>query len=103
MNCLVMMKLILYDLAYSIFDMVNTNDYGIHHITNDGFCSWSDFSRQIFSISNKNTLVKDIYTSDYLTIAKRPLNSRMKKGSYKLRSWEEALEHYLKKELNYND
>lgn len=65
MNCLVMMKLILYDLAYSIFDMVNTNDYP--------------------------------------TIAKRPLNSRMKKGSYKLRSWEEALEHYLKKELNYND
>jgi len=84
------------DLAYAIYDLINSDAYGIHHITNEGYCSWNEFAKEIFRQSNKNIIVNDILTKDYPTAAKRPLNSRMEKNSIKLRPWQEALDHFLK-------
>lgn len=89
-----------YDLSKAIVELIQTEKYGVHHITNDGVCSWSDFAKEIFRQANKQTIVHPILSKDYPTKAKRPLNSRLQKNYIQLRSWQEALAHFLKE---YND
>jgi len=85
-----------YDLSRAIIQLITTDKYGIHHITNDGVCSWSDFAKEIFRQASKKTIVQQILSKDYLTKAKRPLNSRLEKNFIKLRTWDKALSHFLK-------
>lgn len=86
------------DVAPILVDMIQTEKYGIYHATNEGFCSWYDFTQKIFEIANINCEVKGIPTREYPTRAVRPLNSRMSKqslidaGFTVPRKWEEALE-----------
>lgn len=85
-------------------DMIETNKYGIYHATNEGFCSWYDFAKEIFNISGVDIKVNPIETSEYPTKATRPMNSKMSKekltlqGFYKLRNWKESLEDYINQE-----
>jgi len=88
-----------YDLSHAILKLLETDKYGIHHLTNDGFCSWADFATEIFSQANKDVHIESISSSDYPTNAKRPLNSRLEKNDYRLRPWKDALSHFLK-EIN---
>ena len=88
-----------FDLSYSLIDLVHTDNYGTHHITNDEYCSWNEFSKEIFKQAKKDVEVSPILTKDYPTKAKRPLNSRMTKNDIRLRPWKEALNHFIK-ELN---
>ena len=89
------------DLAPLLADMVKTEKYGVYHATNEGFCSWADFAKEIFKQAGKNVEVEEIQTIDYPTPAKRPFNSRMSKksldaaGFKRLPAWEEALSRYL--------
>ncbi|MDF2557719.1 MAG: dTDP-4-dehydrorhamnose 3,5-epimerase [Bacillales bacterium] len=91
-----------HDLSRLIIDMVETEKYGIYHATNEGFCSWADFAKEIFKISGKEVKVNTVTSVEYPTIAVRPKNSRLSKqkiaelGFEPLRSWKEALTHYLK-------
>lgn len=89
-----------YDLSKAIVELIQTEKYGIHHITNDGVCSWSDFAKEIFRQANKQTIVQPILSMDYPTKAKRPLNSRLQKNFIQLRTWEEALSHFLRELKN---
>lgn len=89
------------DLAPLLVDMIETDKYGIYHATNEEYCTWYEFAKEIFNISDNNIEVSPISTSEYPTKAKRPMNSRMNKdklninGFIKLRSWQEALKHYI--------
>lgn len=85
-----------YDLSKVLVEMIKSNDYGIHHVTNDGFTSWDEFAREIFKVADKDVKVNSILTKDYKTLAKRPLNSRMEKNKYKMISWKESLKKYIK-------
>ena len=67
------------DLAILLCDMIVTEKYGIYHATNEGVCSWAEFAEEIFRLSGKTVVVNHITTDQYLTRAKRPLNSRMSK------------------------
>lgn len=97
------------DLAVLLCDMIETNKYGIYHATNEGICSWYEFAKKIFELSNINMKVNPITTDEYKKLvpnqAARPLNSRLSKKSLdkanfkRLPNWEDALERYLK-ELN---
>lgn len=90
-----------YDLSKLLIKMIQTDKYGIYHATNDGFCSWAEFAKEIFRQSGKTVKVNSIRTEEYPTRAIRPKNSRMSKqkliesGFEPLRSWQEALQHYL--------
>ena len=81
--------------------MMETNNYGIYHATNEGTCSWFEFANEIFKQSNIEVKTNPITTDQYPTAAKRPMNSRMSKdkltefGFALLPSWEEALNNYL--------
>ena len=96
-----------YDLANLMADMMETDKYGVYHATNDGFCSWYDFTKYIYKAKGiTNVKVNPITTEEYLKInpnqAKRPLNSRMSKSSLTkagfnlLPKWEDAVDRYLK-------
>ena len=89
------------DLAPLLCDMIKTDKYGFYHATNEGFCSWADFAKEIFKQAGKKVEVEKIATADYPTPAKRPFNSRLSKkslddaGFKRLPSWESAIERYL--------
>lgn len=90
------------DLSNLILEIMKTEKYGIYHATNEGQCSWYDFAKEIFELSNIHIELKPIATSEYPTKAKRPINSLLSKeslvknGFNLLPSWQDALKRYLK-------
>lgn len=90
------------DLAPLLCDMILTEKYGTYHATNEGYCSWAEFSAEIFRQAGLSVKVKSIPTSEYPAKAKRPFNSRLSKrsldeaGFCRLPHWQDALKRYLR-------
>lgn len=55
----------------------------IYHYSNEGVCSWYDFAKTIFELSNIDCTVNPIETKDYPTPAKRPHYSVLNKSKIK--------------------
>jgi dTDP-4-dehydrorhamnose reductase len=71
-------------------------DYGIHHLTNDGYISWYEFAKEIIKLSDNKCIVNPIKSGEYKTAAKRGLNSRISKGiNTTLNNWTLALKHFM--------
>lgn len=93
-----------YDLAKLLVDMVLTDKFGYYHATNEGgYISWADFAEEIFKQSNKDVKINRVTTTEYgVSVAKRPLNSRLDKskltesGFEPLPDWKDAIYRYLK-------
>ena len=73
------------DLANTLTDLSQTTNYGTYHITNEEYCSWAEFAKEIFEQSRENVKVNEVSTEDYLKIANisqatRPLNSKLDKS-----------------------
>ena len=90
------------DMAVLLADMVQTEKYGVYHASNEGFCSWYEFAKEIFRLAGMDEVSVTPITSDQFPAkAKRPFNSRMskekliKEGFNKLPSWQDALKRYL--------
>lgn len=89
------------DLSRLLVDMIETDKYGIYHATNEGYCTWYEFAKEIFKIANVDIKVNPITTLEYPTKANRPINSKMIKlkligNRFKpLRDWKEALDDYI--------
>ncbi len=97
----------MYDLSKLLCDMIETDKYGVYHATNEGFCSWYDFTKYIYEVAGIiNVNVKPITTSEYQKLvpaqANRPLNSRMSKrsldeaGFKRLPTWQDATRRFIK-------
>ena len=97
----------MHDLSKLMCDMIETEKYGTYHATNEGFCSWYEFTKFIYEAAGiKSVNVKPIKTIDYLKLvpsqANRPLNSRMSKdcldkaGFKRLPTWQDATIRFLK-------
>jgi len=88
-------------LAKLLADMLATDKFGIYHATNEGFCSWAEFTREIFKQAGVDVEVEGIPTVEYPTPARRPFNSRLSKksldeaGFNRLPTWQDALGRYL--------
>ena len=90
------------DMAVLLADMVQTEKYGVYHASNEGFCSWYEFAKEIFRLAGMDEVSVTPITSDQFPAkAKRPFNRRMskekliKEGFNKLPSWQDALKRYL--------
>ena len=89
------------DLAYGISLLIETDYYGIYHLTNSGSCSWCEFSRYIFEIAGRDVKVIPVTASEFSRPAPRPSYSVLKNqkwienGFEPLRDYKEAIEEYI--------
>lgn len=89
------------DLAKAISQLIETEHYGIYHITNSGSCSWCEFARYIFEVAGKDVEVIPVTAAEFARPAPRPhysvLENRnwIEKGFEPLRSYKEAIKEYI--------
>ena len=94
------------DLSVLLSDMIKTEKYGVYHATNEGLCTWAEFASEIMRLAKRKTKITPVASSEYKTIAVRPLNSRLSKKSLdengfgRLPSWQDALGRYIEILLN---
>ena len=91
------------DLADALMDIVSASEKGkfipgIYHFSNEGVCSWYDFTVKIHELAGITTCkVNPIETKDYPTKATRPAYSVLSKEKIKadygihIPTWEESL------------
>lgn len=89
------------DLAKAISQLIETEHYGIYHITNSGSCSWCEFARYIFEAAGKDVEVIPVTAAKFARPAPRPhysvLENRnwIEKGFEPLRNYKEAIKEYI--------
>ena len=89
------------DLSVLLADMIVTEQYGVYHASNEGFCSWYEFACAIMEKAGLAAKVLPVSCDQYPSRAKRPMNSRMSKdkltenGFQRLPTWQDALQRYL--------
>ena len=100
------------ELAEHIVKLIDTEEYGLFHITNNGECSWFEFAKEVFKLASLNPDLSTTTTEKFGAKAKRPLYSVLENASLgklgidNMSSWQDALKKYLierdiiKKELN---
>lgn len=90
-----------FDLAQVCVEMIQTTKYGDYHITNEGYCSWYEFAKEIFEVASMDVEVIPVASSEFPTKAVRPKNSRMakdkliKSGFRSLPTWQDAVRRYV--------
>ena len=77
-----------YDLALAIFDIVENRKYegntGIYHYSNEGVCSWFDFTKMIAEIAgNTGSDVQPCHSDEFPSPVKRPAFSVLDKTKVK--------------------
>lgn len=89
------------DLAYGISQLIETDYYGIYHLTNSGSCSWCEFAKYIFEIADRDVNVIPVTASEFSRPAPRPAYSVLKNkrwidnGFEPLRDYKEAIKEYI--------
>jgi dTDP-4-dehydrorhamnose reductase len=87
------------DLAEAILQIVSAESFvpGIYHFSDEGVCSWYDFTKTIHRLSGITCNVQPIESKDYPTRTPRPhysvLNKSKIKSTYNIQipHWEESL------------
>lgn len=93
-----------HDLAITILTAVeNGVKPGVYHYSNEGVCSWYDFTKAIHRIAGITSChVKPLHTAEYPTAAKRPAYSVLDKTKIKetygmeIPYWEDSLAKCIK-------
>ncbi|WP_027108680.1 dTDP-4-dehydrorhamnose reductase [Lacticigenium naphthae] len=68
--------------------------YGIYHLSNDGECSWYEFSKEI--LKDKEITIDPVTSEEYPQKAQRPQHSilsleKTKKTGFEIPTWQQAL------------
>lgn len=87
------------DLAQAILKVLSSPIFvpGIYHYSNEGVCSWYDFTKKIHKFAGVSCLVNPIETKDYPTRTPRPHYSVLNKAKIKsvygieIPYWEDSL------------
>jgi len=89
------------ELAKAIVSQMFTDNYGIFHATCEGDCSWADFTREIYRLAGKSTVVHPITAAEYGAAAPRPAYSILDNymlrmtSDYRFADWHDAIEEYI--------
>jgi dTDP-4-dehydrorhamnose reductase len=98
------------DLAKDTLSILNNETYkwsqgDVFHYSNNGSCSWFEFARTIFELTNINIQLNQLKTEDYPIKASRPKYSLLNKSKFEntfkiqIRDWRTSLIDMLKQEL----
>ena len=89
------------DLALKIRELIQTDYFGLYHITNSGACSWYEFAQKIFELSGLKVNLKRTTAEKFGTEVKRPRYSVLRNyalekiGMDDMRRWDEVLKAFL--------
>ena len=91
------------DLADAMLQIIDSGKFvpGIYHFSNEGVCSWYDFTKMIFKLANIECEVLPIESKDYAVRTPRPhysvLNKSKLKSTYNqtIPYWMDGLERCL--------
>lgn len=97
------------DLARAMLLVLNASEReafvpGIYHFSNEGVCSWYDFTLKIMQLAGLTSRIIPIESKDYPSVAARPPFSVLNKGKIKstygmtIPHWEAALKVCLDKQ-----
>ena len=97
------------DLGEAILNIIKNEKFNeldrvseIYHYSNEGWCSWYDFAKEVVNISGAKCTVTAISTEDYPTAAKRPKHTIMSKEKIskefdlKIIFWKDSLKYCMK-------
>ena len=90
-----------YDLVMQIKKLIKTDNYGVYHITNNGYCSWYDFAKSIFKFSNLEVELERANSSEFALNFRRPLYSVLENKKLKslkmdiMPDWDDALRRFI--------
>jgi dTDP-4-dehydrorhamnose reductase len=85
------------DLALAALSLLESQAFGLYHVTNAGASSWHEFAEAIFEFLGKDVLVEAIKSAEHASSARRPLFSVLSNAKWldagfaPLRPWREAL------------
>jgi len=84
------------DAAKKIWKIIESGDFGIHHISNSGMCTWLDFTKEIFRSAGLEKSVNPVSHSEFPSIAQRPVWTPLssEKGSI-CRPWKESVNDFV--------
>lgn len=89
------------NLSSAIADLIRTENYGLYHATNSGYCSWYEFACEIIRLSKFDTKMIPITSAEYGARARRPTYSVLNCTKltntlgWSLPPWRDALASYL--------
>ena len=89
------------ELAQKVKELIQTNRFGLYHLTNEGECTWYEFAQTIFSILGKKPNLIPIDSKSHGAKAKRPpysvLDNKKARdiGLTGFSHWKNALQRYL--------
>ncbi|GIW40073.1 MAG: NAD(P)-dependent oxidoreductase [Candidatus Binatia bacterium] len=89
------------DLASAVARLLDTERYGLYHLTNTGQVSWYDFARKIFELARLEADLSPITSAEFGARARRPAYSVLAHeaaraaGLPELPPWDDALARYL--------
>jgi dTDP-4-dehydrorhamnose reductase len=94
------------ELAKAIAYLIPTDNYGLFHGTCEGITNWADFTREIYRLAGKSTVVQTVTTEEYDKnttgiVAPRPAYSVLENYMLKLTTnhmfadWEKAIAEYI--------
>lgn len=85
-------------LAYGLVRLLDSDAYGIHHMAGSGHCTWYDFAREIFRLSEMEVMTLSATTEMFNAKAPRPAWSVLESSAehaITLPDWHEGLAAYL--------
>ena len=78
-----------------------SDGYGLYHATAEGSCSWYEFAREIFAMTDTQARLNVAAPDEFPAKVARPKYSVLENRALKnrglnlFRPWQEALHHYL--------
>ena len=89
-----------HDLAEVVAELIQTNRFGLYHVSSESECSWYEFAKGIFEISGMDVDLKPVATSEFPSPVQRPSYSVLSKEKLHalgidIPDWHDGLRRYL--------
>jgi dTDP-4-dehydrorhamnose reductase len=89
------------ELAQQMVELSRSNSFGLYHATAEGSCSWYEFAREIFALTDTPVRLNIAAPGDFPAKVPRPTYSVLENRALKamglntFKPWQEALSTYL--------
>ena len=89
------------ELARKVAELIQTEHFGLYHVTSQGSCSWYEFAAAVFEIVGIKADLSPTTSAEFQSPARRPAFSVMENAHLKrwgmddLKSWQDALLEYV--------